>query len=280
MNGATVRRTDLVELLADMGIGGEMHSVIGQGRVEQILASKPAERRALVEEAAGLGRFKRQRHRAELKLARVADQVDRARDLEAEVRKRIRPLALQATAAERAKKLGDQIAELEARLSAADLERVDELLAGVAERRTAAEADRRARDEKLGGLLEERRQAEEELSEAGGRHERATAALYRLRSAIERADLRRERATETARTLRADLASPRMPLPEAPPSYDQVVKAARGWQTTPVDDALAGASSSRRRGRRSATPCWSPPAARRGSRRAPRPSARLCARSR
>ncbi len=241
VNGATVRRTDLVELLADLGIGGEMHSVIGQGRVEQILASKPADRRALVEEAAGLGRFKRQRHRAELKLARVADQVDRARDLEAEVRKRIRPLALQATAAERAQKLADQIAELEARLSAADLERVDELLAGVAERRTAAEADRRARDEKLGGLLEERRLAEEELSEAGGRHERATAALYRLRSAIERADLRRERATETARTLRADLASPRMPLPEAPPSYDQVVKAARGWQTTPVDDALAGA---------------------------------------
>ncbi len=121
------------------------------------------------------------------------------------------------------------------------MERVDELLAGVAERRTAAEADRRARDEKLGGLLEERRQAEEELSEAGGRHERATAALYKLRSAIERAELRRERATETARTLRADLASPQMPLPEAPPSYDQVVKAARGWQTTPVDDALAGA---------------------------------------
>jgi chromosome segregation protein len=241
VNGATVRRTDLVELLADLGIGGEMHSVIGQGRVEQILASKPAERRALVEEAAGLGRFKRQRHRAELKLTRVADQVERARDLEAEVRKRIRPLALQATAAERAQKLAEQIAGLEARLAAAELERVDALLVAVAERRTGAEADRRSRDEKLSGLLEERRQAEEELSEAGGRHERATAALYRLRSAIERAELRRERAVETARTLRADLASPRLPLPEAPPSYEQVVRAARGWQTERVDDARAGA---------------------------------------
>ena len=57
VNGAHVRRTDLVELLADLGLGGEMHSVISQGRVEQILASKPSERRALVEEAAGLGRF-------------------------------------------------------------------------------------------------------------------------------------------------------------------------------------------------------------------------------
>ena len=70
INRAHVRRTDVVELLADIGLGGDMHSVIGQGRVEQILASKPAERRALVEEAAGLGKFKRRRHRAELKLAR------------------------------------------------------------------------------------------------------------------------------------------------------------------------------------------------------------------
>jgi chromosome segregation ATPase len=241
VNGATVRRTDLVELLADLGIGGEMHSVIGQGRVEQILASRPEDRRALVEEAAGLGRFKRRRHRAELKLARVAEQVERARDLEAEVRKRIRPLALQATAAERARKLTVEIAGLEARLAAADLDRVETELAEVGERRAAADADRRRRDDRLAGLLEERREAEEELGEAGARHERATAALYRLRSAIERAELRRERAVETAQALRAELASPRLPLPEAPPSYEQVVRAARGWEAERVADARAGA---------------------------------------
>jgi chromosome segregation protein len=87
VNGAGVRRIDLVELLADVGLGGGI-SVIGQGRVEEILASSPKERRELVEEAAGVGRFKRRRHRAELKLARVAADVDRARDLEEEVRKR------------------------------------------------------------------------------------------------------------------------------------------------------------------------------------------------
>ncbi|MEX2464756.1 MAG: AAA family ATPase, partial [Gaiellaceae bacterium] len=86
VNGAHVRRLDVVELLADIGLGAEMHSVVGQGKVEQILSSKPAERRALVEEAAGLGKFKRRRHRAELKLARVQIQVERARDLEDEVR--------------------------------------------------------------------------------------------------------------------------------------------------------------------------------------------------
>src|SRR5207302_7076298 len=101
LNRTSVRRLDLVEILADLGLGSGMHSVIGQGRVEEILGSKPHERRALIEEAAGLGRFKARRHRAELKLARVAVQIERARDLEDEVRKRLRPLALQATAAER-----------------------------------------------------------------------------------------------------------------------------------------------------------------------------------
>jgi chromosome segregation ATPase len=241
VNGAHVRRTDLVELLADLGLGGEMHSVISQGRVEQILASKPSERRALVEEAAGLGRFKRRRHRAELKLARVATQVERALDLETEVRKRLRPLALQATAAERAQKLAGQIEEHRIRLAAADLERLDRTLGDIAGRRAAAEAERKRHDERLGGLLEERRAAEEELGEAGGRHEQATAALYRLRSAIERADLRRERAIETARTLRAELDRPRLPLPDAPPSYEQVVRAARLWPAQRADDLAAGA---------------------------------------
>src|SRR5204863_127608 len=80
VNRSPVRRTDLVELLADVGLGGSMGSIISQGRVEEILGSKPEERRQLVEEAAGLGRFKQRRHRAELKLARVATDVERARD--------------------------------------------------------------------------------------------------------------------------------------------------------------------------------------------------------
>ena len=125
VNRARVRRTDVVELLADIGLAGERHSIIGQGRVEEILVSKPEERRALVEEAAGLGKFKRRRHRAELKLARVQVQVERARDLEDEVRKRLRPLALQASAAERAEKLGAEIDGLRTRLAAAELEVID-----------------------------------------------------------------------------------------------------------------------------------------------------------
>ncbi len=204
INRATVRRTDVLELLADAGLGHELHAVIGQGRVEQVLSSKPSERRALVEEAAGLGSFKQRRHRAELKLERVAVQVDRARALEEEARKRLRPLALQATAAQRAERLGDEIEALRVQLGASSLARLEARMAELDGRRTEAEHERRRQDEKLEGLLGERRRAEEALEGAAGRHEQATADLYRLRSAAERLALRKEAAEESGRSLREE----------------------------------------------------------------------------
>src|SRR5204863_8584793 len=173
VNKTTVRRLDLVELLADLGLGQGMHSIIGQGKVGAILASKPEERAAQIEEAAGLGRFKARKHRAELKLARVATQVERARDLEEEVRKRLRPLALQATAAERAEKLRGEIATLRARIAELDLALFEERLAEAAERKSAAVLARRAAEERLEAVLAERNGAEEELADAAGRREQA-----------------------------------------------------------------------------------------------------------
>jgi chromosome segregation ATPase len=229
VNRARVRRTDVVELLADIGLGGEMHSIIGQGRVEQILASKPADRRALVEEAAGLGKFKRRRHRAELKLGRVGLQAERARDLEEEVRKRLRPLALQATAAARAEKLAAEIELLKTRLAAAELDLLDRRLAETDERLTEAAQDRRRQDERLEGVLAERRQAEEGLAAAATRHEEATAALYRLRTALERLALRRERAEETAASLRGEAERPRPAVALRPASYERALRVAGTW---------------------------------------------------
>jgi chromosome segregation protein len=206
VNRAPVRRTDLVELLADVGLGGGMHSIVGQGKVDAVLASKPEDRRALVEEAAGLGRFKQRKHRAELKLDRVATQVERARDVEEEVRKRLRPLALQATAAERAEKLAVEIARLRARVAELDLEAVAERRASADDRRRAAALARRSTQERLTALLVEREQAEDELSDAAGRREAALGALYRLQGASERLAIRRETATALEAQLAGQLA--------------------------------------------------------------------------
>jgi len=215
VNRAAVRRTDLVELLADVGLGAAMHSIVGQGKVEQVLASKPEDRRALVEEAAGLGKFKRRRHRAELKLARVGLQVERAHDVEEEVRKRLRPLALQATAAERAEKLGIETASLRARIAQLDLADSDERKAAAEERRDAAALARRGAQSRLEGLLSERTRAEDELSDAAGRREAAVAALYRLQGGVERLALRSESATTLLERLQGELAalSPRVEAP-------------------------------------------------------------------
>ena len=221
VNRSPVRRTDLVELLADVGLGGAMGSIISQGRVEEILGSKPEERRLLVEEAAGLGRFKRRRHRAELKLARVATDVSRALDLEAEVKKRLRPLALQATAAERAEKLRGEIGAIRARIAQLELSGVEDRRTQAAERREAAALARNRTAKELEGLLAERDRVEGDLVGAADGREEATAAMYRLRSATERLEHRRESAETLAGRLRAD------PPPVRSAERDRLLEEAR-----------------------------------------------------
>ncbi|HEV2591350.1 MAG TPA: AAA family ATPase, partial [Gaiellaceae bacterium] len=226
VNRAGVRRIDLVELLSDVGLGGGLRSVISQGRVETVLNSKPSERRELIEEAAGLGRFKRRRHRAELKLSRVQIQVERARDLEDEVKKRLRPLALQATAAERAEKLGVEIAKLQAAIATLDLARLAERRAAAEERRSATSGERGVLDEKIRALVAEREAAEEELTDSAGAREQATAALYRLRSSGERLVMRRESAAALSGTLRSELEAARAYDPNASAELESAARTA------------------------------------------------------
>src|ERR671927_756786 len=117
VNGARCRLTDVLELLSDTGLGKEMHSVVSQGRVEAIVTSKPRDRRLLIEEAAGLGKHRKRRRRAQLKLERTQDNLSRALDVEREARSRLRPLKRQAEAAELHARLERQ--SLEARLELA-----------------------------------------------------------------------------------------------------------------------------------------------------------------
>ena len=111
LNGARCRLSDVIEVLSDTGLGKETHSVISQGRVEAIVTSKPRERRLLIEEAAGLGKHRKRRRRAQLKLERTQENLDRALDVEREARTRLRPLKRQAEAAELHERLERQVLE-------------------------------------------------------------------------------------------------------------------------------------------------------------------------
>src|SRR6188768_2890990 len=111
LNGARCRLVDVLELLSDTGLGKESHSVVSQGRVEAIVTSKPRDLRLLIEEAAGLGKHRKRRRRAQLKLERTHDNLDRALDVEREARSRLRPLKRQAEAAELHERLERQTDE-------------------------------------------------------------------------------------------------------------------------------------------------------------------------
>src|SRR4249920_3751254 len=188
LNGARCRLVDVVEVLSDTNLGREMHSVISQGRVESIVHSKPRERRLLIEEAAGLGKHRKRRRRAELKLRAARDNLDRALDLEREelglrgqlVAEELRFGADRAAAAEKAAR--------EARAQRAELEK---RLAEVSEKRRAAEERFAARDRErtqAWGVLtklrgEQQRVAVRAVSLAG-REEEIAAGLEELRAEL------------------------------------------------------------------------------------------------
>ncbi len=203
LNGARCRLADVSEALADASLGREMHSVIGQGKVEEIVLSKPRDRRLLIEEAAGLGKHRKRRRRAQLKLERTRTNLDRALDVEREARSRLRPLRAQANAAETHAKLERQSMELRLRLLG------DRLAAGGGDLAAAEAAAREARAERdrVEAALEEarlRRSAvEERLAERDRERTAVWADLTALRAAHERLGARTESIAAREAELRA-----------------------------------------------------------------------------
>jgi chromosome segregation protein len=167
-----------------------MHSVISQGRVESIIHSKPRERRLLVEEAAGLGKHRKRRRRAELKLRAARDNLDRALDLEREARARLRPLKRQAQAAELGARIEREELELRGRLVAEEL-RFGKDRAEEAERTAEkARAKRTEVEKRLAEVSARRRAAEERFAARDRERTQAWGLLTRLRGEQQRVAVR------------------------------------------------------------------------------------------
>ncbi len=201
LNGARCRLVDVIEVLSDTGLGKETHSVISQGRVEAIVMSKPRDRRLLIEEAAGLGKHRKRRRRAQLKLERTQENLDRALDVEREARTRLRPLKRQAEAAELHERLEHQM--LEARLELAR-EAVRARRAELVDAEEGAQAARAARaqiETRLQAVAQRREQAELALAQRTERHDALAKRAYEARSARERLQMRGEQAAATAETV-------------------------------------------------------------------------------
>jgi chromosome segregation protein len=199
LNGARCRLVDVLEALSDTGLGREMHSVVSQGRIEAIVHSRAGDRRLLIEEAAGLGKHRKRRHRSELKLRRVEQNLDRARDVEREARSHLRPLKRQAEAAEQHVRL--ERGQLEARLELAlEDARTAAVRLGEADRRAGdARAGRDAAERRIAAVAAARREAEEAFAARAAERERRSGGAHAARSASERVTMRRERVEELAR---------------------------------------------------------------------------------
>src|SRR6185295_14937995 len=192
LNGARCRLVDVIEVLADANLGREMHSVISQGRVEEIVHSKPRDRRLLVEEAAGLGKHRKRRRRAQLKLERTQENLDRALDVEREARSRLRPLKRQAQAADIHARLERESAELRGRLVAEEL-RAHSSELGDAEREAAEARETRRRIEDEQSKVNRRRtEIEERLARRDRERTEVWGRLTALRAAHERLSVRAE----------------------------------------------------------------------------------------
>ncbi len=190
LNGARCRLVDVVEVLSDANLGREMHSVISQGRVESIVHSKPRERRLLVEEAAGLGKHRKRRRRAELKLGAARDNLDRALDLEREARARLRPLKRQAQAAELGLRIEREELGLRGQLVAEELRFGSDRAAAAEEAAAKARAARAAIEERLVEVSERRRAAEERFAARDRERTLAWGLLTKLRGEQERVAVR------------------------------------------------------------------------------------------
>ncbi len=214
INGAKCRLTDVTEVLSDTGLGKEMHSVVSQGRVTSIVTSKPRDRRVLIEEAAGLGKHRKRRRRAQLKLERTQDNLDRALDVEREARSRLRPLKRQAEAAELHERLERQT--LEARWELAR-DGARSAAAALAQGEAAAATAREAAATVEGELVEvaaRREAAEAALTARGSDRDELSSRYHAARSAAERIETREEAAREAAARL-ADRALRRRALVDA-----------------------------------------------------------------
>ena len=159
LNGETTRLLDIQELLSDSGIGREMHVIVGQGQLDAILLANPEERRAFIEEAAGVLKHRKRKEKALRKLDSMQANLARIQDLTVELRRQLKPLGKQAEIARKASTIQSDVRDAKLRLLA------DELISmrNNFDAEAADESSLRARRDQVEAALTESRTREEEL---------------------------------------------------------------------------------------------------------------------
>jgi chromosome segregation protein len=157
MNGRPCLLRDIQDLFAGTGLGGAHYAIIEQGRIGQILSSKPLDRRALIEEAAGITKFKARKRTTELRLESAKQNLTRLNDIITEVERQVNSLKRQAQKARRYRRLRDEMRTLQKGVFTADYHRLQETNERLTQEIEAAEAKHQELDAGLGELETEYR---------------------------------------------------------------------------------------------------------------------------
>src|SRR5262245_13297156 len=191
INGDRCRLIDVQELLSDSGIGREMHVIVGQGQLDTVLHAKPEERRAFIEEAAGVLKHRKRKEKALRKLDAMQANLNRLNDLTAELRRQLKPLGRQAEVARRTAGIQADLRDARLRLLADDLSTLRTTL----DREIADEAALRDRRK---AVESEYAQAQRQLNELEAAHAADAPALQAAQDAWYQLSALQERFRSTA----------------------------------------------------------------------------------
>ncbi len=209
INGSSCRLMDVQELLSDSGIGREMHVIVGQGQLAAILESKPEERRAFIEEAAGVLKHRKRKEKALRKLEAMQANLTRLTDLTAELRRQLKPLGKQAEIARRAQTVQSELRDARMRLLADDLVTQRSQLAREEQDEATARARRAEVEASLQVAQVQQNELEELVAADAPKLSRAQDTWYRLSALEERLRGTVRLAVERARHLSAAVEAPR-----------------------------------------------------------------------
>jgi chromosome segregation protein len=164
INGEPCRLLDITELLSHTGMGRTQHVIVGQGRLDAILQARPEDRRAVIEEAAGILKYRQRKEKAERRLEATAVNMERLGDLVKEVRRHLKPLERQADAARRHGGLTDELRAIRLHLTGREITTLTERLAGLGEKRERFGAEEGVAREQAVRLEAEVAESEEALA--------------------------------------------------------------------------------------------------------------------
>ena len=177
INGQVCRLKDVYELLLDTGIGRDGYSVIGQGRIAEIVAAKSSERREIFEEACGIAKYRYRKTEAERRLAAAGENLERLRDILGELESRVGPLEKESAKAEKFLELAAQRKTLEVTLWTDGVHRAREAVRQQVRDYETAQADYERFDR-------ETKAAEQEAEEIRMQAQQLTVAVERLNGDI------------------------------------------------------------------------------------------------